>query len=138
MTAADLPDARRIAYRIVLVQAALTAIIAVACQIFGDTRTALSAAVGGGIGTAASLVLVVFAFRSSDQSAKRIARAFFVGEAAKFALVIVLFVLAFSTMKKMLVPGALLGTYVATILVHGAALLRAMPALFGPGPQKRS
>ncbi len=56
-------------------------------------------------------------------------RAFFVGETAKIALMIVLFVMVLKTMK--VVPLAMLGTYVATFLCSWVALANALPPLGG-------
>jgi F0F1-type ATP synthase assembly protein I len=52
-----------------------------------------------------------------------------VGETAKIALMIVLFVLVLKTMK--VVPLAMLGTYVATFFVNWVALANALPPLGG-------
>jgi F0F1-type ATP synthase assembly protein I len=56
-------------------------------------------------------------------------RAFFVGETAKIAIVIVLFVAVLKTMK--VVPLAMLGTYIATFFVFWVALANALPPLGG-------
>jgi F0F1-type ATP synthase assembly protein I len=118
------PDARQVALGIVLQQAILSAAIALLCWMFASPKAAFSAAIGGGIGTAASLVLAMVAFRPGERDPGRMARAFFVGEAAKLAVVVILFVLAFTTIKKMLVPVALFGAYMATFFVFWVALAR--------------
>jgi F0F1-type ATP synthase assembly protein I len=56
-------------------------------------------------------------------------RAFFIGETAKIAIVIVLFVVVLKTMR--VVPLAMLGTYVATFSVFWVALANALPPLGG-------
>lgn len=61
--------------------------------------------------------------KQSTTDPLRAVRAFFVGEAAKVALVIVLFVVVLKTMK--VVPLAMLGSYIATFLVFWVALFRA-------------
>ena len=53
---------------------------------------------------------------------QRAIRAFFAGEAAKVAVVIVLFVVVLKTMK--VVPLAMLGAYMATFVVFWVALFR--------------
>jgi F0F1-type ATP synthase assembly protein I len=58
-------------------------------------------------------------------------RAFFVGEAAKVAVVIVLFVTVLKTMK--VVPLAMLGAYIATFFVFWVALAKALPSGAMPG-----
>jgi F0F1-type ATP synthase assembly protein I len=57
--------------------------------------------------------------------------AFYAGEAAKFGVTIVLFVVVLATLKGRLVPGALFGAFVATFLVHWLVLPRAMRRLDG-------
>ena len=51
--------------------------------------------------------------------------AFLVGESAKVAVVIVLFVVVLKTMK--VVPLAMLGSYIATFIVFWVALAKALP-----------
>jgi F0F1-type ATP synthase assembly protein I len=63
-------------------------------------------------------------------------RTFFVGEAAKIAVMIVLFVVVLKTMK--VVPLAMLGAYVATFFVFWVALANALPPLGGSGPQRHA
>ena len=60
---------------------------------------------------------------------ERTMRAFFLGETAKIAMVIVLFVAVLKTMR--VVPLAMLGTYVATFFVFWVALADALPPLGG-------
>lgn len=131
MAAVDLPGLRRVAYSVVLAQAVLTTLLAALCFVLWGSFAALSAAIGGGIGTAASLVLALIAFRRGERDPARIARAFYVGEAAKLGVVVVLFVLVLNTMK--VVPAALFGAYVATFLVYWVALAWAQPASGGKG-----
>ncbi|MEO7774378.1 MAG: ATP synthase subunit I [Steroidobacteraceae bacterium] len=133
MAGVEIPDARRVALGIVVGQATLTAIVAAVCYLLFGPRAGLSAALGGGIGTAASLALALIAFRGGQQSPQRIARAFFVGEAAKVAVVVALFVVVLTAME--VVPAALFGAYVATFFVYWAALARALPA-FGRSGSK--
>ena len=129
MAAVELPGLRRVAYGVVLAQAVLTAVLAVAGYVMWGHKVALSAALGGGIGTAASLTLNLIVFRKGARELADLIRAFYVGEAAKFGVTIVLFVVVLATMKKMLVPGALFGAFVAAFLVHWLVLPRAMRRL---------
>jgi ATP synthase protein I len=123
--AVELPDARRVAFGIVLGQATLTGLISVVCGFIWGWPAGYSAALGGGIGTAASLALAIIAFRGGKQSPERAARSFYVGEAAKVVVVIALFAVVLTTIK--VVPAAMFGAYVATFFVYWAALARALP-----------
>ncbi|MEJ0099864.1 MAG: ATP synthase subunit I [Pseudomonadota bacterium] len=129
MAAVELPGLRRVAYGVVLAQAVLTALIAALGYVFKGQQVALSAAVGGGIGTAASLAVALIAFRKGARELMDVVRAFYIAEAAKFGVTIVLFVVVLVTMKRMLVPGALFGAFVAVFLVHWLVLPRAMRRL---------
>jgi ATP synthase protein I len=131
VTAIELPELRRAAFRLVLAQLLLTAVIALGCLTLWNRNAALSAALGGGIGVAANLVLALVVFRRGRRALAEIVSAFFVGEAAKFGVTIVLFVVVLVTLKKMLVPGAMFGAFVATFLVHWLVLPRAMRKLDG-------
>ncbi len=129
MAAVELPGLRRVAYGVVLTQAVLTALLATLCYVLWRPETALSVALGGGIGTVSSLTLAVIVFRKGARELNELVRAFYVGEAAKFGVTIVLFVVVLVTMKRMLVPGAFFGAFVAVFLVHWLVLPRAMRRL---------
>jgi ATP synthase protein I len=94
-------------------------------------RTAgVSALVGGGISAAASAALALIGFASpAGAAAERVARAFYVGEAVKLAVTVVLFVVVFVTMKVSF--PALFGAYIATLFVFWIALANALPPLSG-------
>ena len=116
MIAIDLALARRLALSVVLGQAAVTVSLRARGWLIAGPSRGLSAAMGGGISTAASLAMALLGFGGrSAADAQRAMRAFFVGETAKIAIVIVLFVVVLKTMK--VVPLAMLGTYVATFFV---------------------
>jgi ATP synthase protein I len=134
VTAVKLPDARRVADSIVLGQVYLTAAIAVLCYLLAGAHAGLSAAIGGGIGAAANFVLARVAFRRGAQDSGRAVRAFFIGEAAKFGVVVVLFVLVLTTLKSVVVPAALLGSYVASFVVYWVVLARARLSEGGEEP----
>ena len=129
MAAVELPGLRRVAYGVVVAQLVLTVVIALVCLVQWGRNAALSAAVGGGIGAAANLVLALLVFRRTRRELAELVRAFYVGEAAKVAVTIVLFVLVLATLKRILVPGALFGGFVATFLVQWFVLPRAMRKL---------
>ena len=130
MIAIDLALARRLALSVVLGQAGVTVIAALLAWLIAGPQAAISALLGGGISTAASLAMALLGFGGrTAQDPQRAVRAFFVGETAKIALMIVLFVMVLKTMK--VVPLAMLGTYVATFFVHWVALANALPPLGG-------
>ncbi len=130
MIAIDLALARRLALSVVLGQAAVTAICALAGGMIAGTQVALSATLGGGISTAASLAMALLGVGGkSGTTPQRAMVAFFVGETAKIVVVIVLFTAVFKTMK--VNPLAMLGTYVATFVVFWVALANALPPLGG-------
>ena len=139
MTAIDLPNPRRLALSVALGQAAVTLIVALLCWVIADSRAALSAALGGGISSAASLVMALLSFgKGASKDPLRAIRAFFVGEAAKVTVVIVLFVAVLKTMK--VVPLAMLGAYIATFFVFWIALakgssVRGKPRTDDPSPR---
>jgi ATP synthase protein I len=125
--AIDPARARRLAIGVAAGQGAVTLAGTVVCWLVGDSRTALSAALGGGISAVASLAMALLSFRGRTAlDPQRALLAFFVGEAVKVGLVIVLFVVVLKTIK--VVPLAMLGTYIATFFVIWVALARAMPS----------
>jgi ATP synthase protein I len=125
--AIDLPNARRLAFSVVLGQAVVTVIAALLGWSVAGREAALSALLGGGISTVASLAMATLSFaRSSSANAHSALAAFYAGEAAKVVVVIVLFVVVLKTMK--IVPLAMLGAYMATFFVFWVALANALPA----------
>jgi ATP synthase protein I len=133
----ELPQARRLAASVVLGQVVITVVAAALCfAVFGRVAS-VSALVGGGISALASLALVLIGFASKAGSApETIARSFYVGEATKLGVTVVLFVLVFATMKVSFV--ALFGAYIATLFVYWIALANALPPLSGTAtPAKR-
>jgi ATP synthase protein I len=131
VAAVELPGLRRVAYGIVIAQVALTVVIALVCLVQWGRETALSAAIGGGIGAASNLTLALLVFGRKRRELAELVRAFYVGEAAKIVVTIVLFVLVLATLKRMLVPGALLGAFAASFLVQWFVLPKAMRRLDG-------
>jgi ATP synthase protein I len=126
--AIDLPNPRRLALSVVLGQAAVTVICALASYALADVHAAISALLGGGISSVASLTMALVGFgRPGATDPQRALRAFFAGEAAKVAVVIVLFAVVLKTMK--VVPLAMLGSYIATFFVFWVALANGLPPL---------
>jgi len=118
------PSARRLAFGVVLGQAAITAIVALSSWLIAGRRAALSALLGGGISTAASLVMAALSFGgSAGATAQRALRALYVGEAVKVALVVLLFVVVLKVMT--VAPLAMLAAYVATFFVYWGAFATA-------------
>jgi ATP synthase protein I len=128
--AIDLPNPRRLALSVVLGQAAVTLLCALVSFGFADSRAAVSALLGGGISSIASLAMGLVAFRKgADVTPQRALSAFLAGEAAKVAVVVVLFVVVLKTMK--VVPLAMLGSYIATFAVFWVALAKGLPSSGG-------
>ncbi len=128
MLAIDLPQARRLAFGVVLGQAGVTVIATLAALGLGGGRAALSALAGGGIATAGSLAMAALVFgRTAGASAPRALSTFYVGEAVKLVVVIVLFVVVLKVMR--VAPLAMFATFAATFLVYWIALLGALRPL---------
>ena len=137
MVTLELPQARRLAASVVLGQVVVTVVAAAICFAVWGRIAGLSALAGGGISAIASGVLAVIGFAApKGAAAERVARAFYVGEAAKLTVTVVLFVASFVSMKVSF--AALIGTYIATLFVYWFALANALPPLAGTaGAAKR-
>jgi F0F1-type ATP synthase assembly protein I len=128
--AIDLPHARRLALGVVLAQAGMTVTAALCAWAIADRRAGLSALLGGGIATVGSLAMASLAFGGgAGANAQRALGAFYVGEAVKFAVVIVLFGVVLKLVK--VAPLAMFAAFAATLLVYWIALLAVLPALGG-------
>jgi len=115
---------------VVLGQVVITVLAAAICFAVWGRTAGLSALVGGGISAIASAVLALIGFAApAGAAAERVARTFYVGEATKIAVTVVLFVIVFMTMKVSF--PALFGTYIATFFVYWIALANALPPLAG-------
>ncbi len=135
MTATIQPKARRLALGVVLGQAAVTVVAAVIGWSLGGEVAARSALVGGGISTVATLAMAGMSFsRFAASGALQFLAAFFAGEFVKIGLVVVGFVLVWKWMA--VSPGALLGAFIATLLVYWVALASLLfPLVRGPAPR---
>jgi ATP synthase protein I len=132
----DAAHARRIAYSVVLWQAVVTAAVALLSFVIAGRLAGVSALLGGGISTLASLAMVVLAFRAgSSANAQSAVRAFFVGEAAKLVTLVVLFVWVLRTLK--VSPLAMFAAYLATFIVYWVALANALPSFGAKGGSSR-
>ena len=128
MLAIDLPHARRLAFGVVLAQAAVTVAAALCALGLADRHAALSALLGGGIATLGSLVMAGLVFGGGKAlDAQRVLGTFYLGEAVKVAVVIVLFVLTLKWVN--VAPLAMLLAFAATFLVYWIALVSALPSL---------
>jgi ATP synthase protein I len=134
------PNPRRLALGVALGQAVVALAAAALSWAIADSRAALSAALGGGISSVASLVMALLSFgKEAATDPLRAIRAFFVGEAAKVVVVITLFVVVWKTMK--VVPLAMLGAYIATFFVFWVALANGLSTRGAPranSPQSRA
>ena len=130
----ELPSARQLAFRIVLGQAGVTLVAMLAGGIIGGRNDAVSALLGGGVGTVASLAMALIAFGGrASRSAPQVLAFFFVGELAKLVLMVGLFIAAWHWMRPS--PIAMLAAYGATFLVYWVALAGAALRGFGPMQQ---
>ena len=95
----------------------------------GGVHVGLSAALGGAIGTLASLGMALMAFRGkSCSSAARIIGAFYAGEIVKVAVAIASFILVLKLTGAAPLP--MFAAYMATFVVYWIVLARmALPAL---------
>ena len=132
MSAIDLPRARRLAFGVVATQAAVSVVAAACAFALAGRVDALSALAGGGIATAGSLAMAGLVFGGSGGGAERAMNRFYLGEALKLAVVVVLFVVVLKAMR--VAPLAMFAGFAATFLVYWIALLAALPA---PGGARR-
>ena len=129
MSAIDLPRARRLAFGVVATQAAVSVVAAACAFALAGRVDALSALAGGGIATAGSLAMAGLVFGGSGGGAVRAMNRFYLGEALKLAVVVVLFVVVLKVMR--VAPLAMFAGFAATFLVYWIALLAALPARGG-------
>jgi F0F1-type ATP synthase assembly protein I len=125
----DLPAAKRLAFGVVRGQAAVTAVAALVALALGGAHVAVSAALGGAIGTVASLGMALMAFGGKGPSnPARILGTFYAGEIVKVALAIVSFILVLKLAGASPLP--MFAAYMATFIVYWIVLARmALPAL---------
>ena len=128
-------QARRTAFGTVGAQACVTLLSAGAGLLLAGTAGAVSALLGGGIGTLASLVQVAGTFRTgaSRKPAKILGR-LYRGEAFKLLITAGLFALVLTNVE--VVFGAMIGGFGATLLVFWAALVAGPGDALAGGPQR--
>lgn len=137
MVAIDSARARRLALSIVLGQAVVTGVAALLSFAIAGRIAGYSALIGGAISTLASFAMALLSFTgSSAKDAYRAVRGFYVGEAVKLALVVLLFVVVLRTLK--VSPLAMFAAYMATFFVYWVALANALPPLGGSTPKNGS
>jgi ATP synthase protein I len=128
VSAIDLPHARRLAFGVVLGQAAVTVLAAACAFAWAGRLSAVSALLGGGIATVGSLAMAGLVFGgTASAGAQRALSMFYIGEAVKIVVVVVLFVAVLRTIRVAALP--MFAAFTATFLVYWIALLRALPAL---------
>ena len=114
--------ARRGALRVVYLQAAAAALVAIVGGLFFGVRVAWSAAAGGLIGVLASLAMVFSIFRHGpDANPKRVLRGIYRGEFYKFGVTVVLLALALVALN--VSAPALLAGYIGTFVAYWLALV---------------
>jgi len=124
----DLPAAKRLAFGVVRGQAAVTAAAALLGSALGGFHVGLAAALGGAIGTVASLGMALVAFGGKAASPARILGTFYAGEILKVALAIVSFILVLKLTGAAPLP--MFAAYMATFVVYWIVLARmALPAI---------
>ncbi len=124
MTVIDLLQARRLAFGVVLGQVAATVVAGLLAWAISGRLAASSALLGGGIGTAASLVMALVAFGKRAVDARSALWAFYRGEALKLFVVIGLFIAVFKMTK--IAPLAMFAAFAATFFVYWIALAAAL------------
>lgn len=108
--------------QIILVQAAVTVIIALLMWIVLGSLAAISALTGGAIGFVTALVYAKKMLSPADGEVKKIVRAHYSAEAYKLVFTILLFSLVFKEFKEVQALPLLVG-YVGTLVVYWAALI---------------
>lgn len=124
----ELPNARRLAFGVVLGQAGVTLLCALVCLAASGRAGAISALLGGGISTAGSLATALVGFRNpANTSAIQMLASLLVGEAAKLGVIILSFALVLTLIRTS--AAAMLTTYAVTFLVYLIVLASWLPAV---------
>ncbi len=121
--AGSFADARRGTLAIVALQLAVTALAALAAGVLAGWQAGSSALLGGAINAVASLymAMTLFAGGLGVAPAGWFVR-FLVGEAMKFVITVVLFILAIVVLKAAFLP--LILAYIATYVAYWIGLVR--------------
>jgi len=120
----DVQKGRRQALAVVLGQALIGAVVAIACLAGWGERAAVSALVGAGIGTVATGLMAFAMLRHGDGAGvERVALSFFSGWLVKVGFTIAALVAALRSPRVEAVP--LIAAYAATFLGYWFAAARA-------------
>ena len=112
---------QRAAFRLAAGQIALTALVAAVASFVGDTGSAFSAVVGGGIGIVAGLYQALRIFRvDAAADPERFLRSVYISEAIKIVLTVALMIAAIRTLNVKFLPFML--AYIATYVAYWVAL----------------
>jgi ATP synthase protein I len=126
VAAIGLTGVRRLAFTVVLGQVAITLVAAAAAGALYGPRAGLSALLGGGVSAAGSLAMALLGFRGSARaSGLALLAGLLLGEAAKFCVIVALFVLVLTLIK--ISAAAMFTTYAATFLVYWIVLASWLP-----------
>ena len=110
-----------VAYKIVLAQIVITLLMAVVGLAWLGIKAAYSAALGGSISVIGTLILVLIMFNRRAKEAKQMLLAFYLGEATKLAVTVILFVLAFVFID--LNAGFFIATFIIAVVANWLGLL---------------
>jgi ATP synthase protein I len=108
--------------RIIIIQIAVTILIALIMLIFSSITVVASALAGGAIGFTSSLVYAIKMQVQDNSDARKIMRAHYTAEAFKLTIAVLLFTLVYTQFKE-LHALSFLGTYAATLTVYWIALI---------------
>lgn len=108
--------------RIILVQVAVTGVIALLMWVAQGQLAAISAFAGGAVGFLTGLIYAKKMFAPSGSDTKKIIRAHYSAEAFKLVFTILLFSLVFTQFKDVRALPLFIG-YAATLMVYWAALI---------------
>ena len=110
------------ACRVILIQLAVTVVVAAGTLMYLNMIAAMSAFMGGAVGFLTTLVYAKKMYTASDSDPKKIITAHYRAEAYKLIFTILLFSLIFTQFKDTHAP-SLFGAYIATLLVYWVALI---------------
>ena len=128
-------NARKVALGIVYGQVGVTLLVSIIGWLVGGPQTGVAALIGGGIGTIASLYVVLSTFRIDTKATPAIIlRRVFRGEFYKITITAGLFSLVLVNMD--VAFGPMLGGFAATFVVYWIVLAIRLPGL-GAAPEQK-
>ena len=122
MTTGYFADSRRSAFRVVGAQFLAALLACVVGVLVAGKVAGYAALIGGLIGGLSNLALVLRTFGRTQRDPGQFLRGLVAGEAVKFAMTVVLFVIAIVVLKAAFLP--LILAYIATFFVYWIALLK--------------